>query len=205
RSAKSVWVRPQAPWAPTSCRSTLPLRLADPLFRMAPCDRASSPSTYGRMVTPDFAAPWRLEQRRLALPWFSSSTDGGRNGLVRLSPSDLVDRHHGRAPEGSSGSSRFQPAQISGLDHRLHHSKPPVTGYGRTSLGARLNATTGTPRSRGAAQPARARWSDPASLLARATAVLPQRLGADPRVTGTRSAGSGRSSITARATRLESI
>src|SRR5690606_5012236 len=103
RSAKSVWVRPQAPWAPTSCRSTLPLRLADPLFRMAPCDRASSPSTYGRMVTPDFAAPWRLEQRRLALPWFSSSTDGGRNGLVRLSPSDLVDRHHGRAPPGSSG------------------------------------------------------------------------------------------------------
>src|SRR5690606_38105067 len=112
RSAKSVWVRPQAPWAPTSCRSTLPLRLADPLFRMAPCDRASSPSTYGRMVTPDFAAPWRLEQRRLALPWFSSSTDGGRNGLVRLSPSDLVDRHHGRAPAGSSGSPRFQPTQF---------------------------------------------------------------------------------------------
>src|SRR5690606_4824210 len=33
--------------------------------------------------------------------------------------------------------------------------------YGRTSVGARLNATTGKPRFRGAAQPARARWSTP--------------------------------------------
>ncbi|PRQ09739.1 transposase [Enhygromyxa salina] len=67
RSAKSVWVTPWMSWA-------LVLRgLADPLSRMAPCDRAASPSTYGRMVTPDVAAPRHLEQRRLALPWFESS------------------------------------------------------------------------------------------------------------------------------------
>src|SRR5690606_2584714 len=149
-------------WAPTSCRSTLPLRLADPLFRMAPCDRASSPSTYGRMVTPDFAAPWRLEQRRLALPWFSSSTDGGRNGLVRLSPSDLVDRHHGRAPPGSSGGLMIVPIRrpVWTVDGTIRALQTRVDDP--TNVGAQLNAPTGKPRFRGAAQPARARWSTPA-------------------------------------------
>src|SRR5690606_14822948 len=41
------------------------------------------------------------------------------------------------------------------------HSSLPVTGLRRTSIGAQLNATTGKPRFRGAAQPARARWSTP--------------------------------------------
>jgi len=90
-------------WTPTSCGSNPRIRLADPLFRMAPCGRASSPSTYGRLVTPGFAASDHLEQRCLALPWFRAHPQWRRAAWVRLSPSDPLDWHHGRHPMRGRG------------------------------------------------------------------------------------------------------
>jgi hypothetical protein len=85
-------------WTLASCESTPPVRLADPLFRMAPCGRASSPSTYGRLVTPGFAAPDRLELEALGFALVRYGE--GRRGIVFRHQISLTGTMEGHPKRG---------------------------------------------------------------------------------------------------------
>src|SRR5690606_40839561 len=78
----------------------------------------------------------------------------------------LDDRHHGSAPPGSSGGLMIVPIRrpVWTVDGTIRALQTRVDDP--TNVGAQLNAPTGKPRFRGAAQPARARWSPPAPLFA---------------------------------------
>src|SRR5690606_32028758 len=79
----------------------------------------------------------------------------------------------------SSGSSRFQPTQCPVWIIACTIQSLQSQVYGHTSIGAQLNATTGKPRFRGAAHPARARWSTPRLSSQGADQQPPTRNGLD--------------------------